>query len=50
MIKKCKSCNGKGYHESHNQICVCDCKSVKYFNTVLVEGTEEYDKYQMGDL
>jgi hypothetical protein len=22
---KCKDCNGKGYHESYNQVCLCDC-------------------------
>lgn len=26
MIRVCKDCKGKGYHESYNQICICDCK------------------------
>lgn len=25
MIKICKSCKGKKYHESFNQITLCDC-------------------------
>lgn len=23
--KKCDFCKDKGYHESHNQVCLCDC-------------------------
>lgn len=26
---KCKDCNGIGYHESHNQVCLCDCVGEK---------------------
>jgi len=25
-------------------------KKIKYFNQILEEGTEDYDKFQMGDL
>jgi hypothetical protein len=24
-MNKCKDCNDKFYHESYNQICLCDC-------------------------
>lgn len=29
MKKKCPDCKGKGYHESFNQISICDCQHGK---------------------
>ena len=28
----------------------CKMDKIKYFNTVLIEGTEDYNKFQNGDL
>ena len=51
---KCKRC-GKNYHQQIILETIMDfakmvAKKIKYFNQILEEGTEDYDKFQMGDL
>lgn len=45
LLTSCPHC-GNGIEENLHP----DKKSTPYFNKTLVEGTEDYDKFQNGDL